>query len=349
MVAPLDWGLGHATRCIPLLRELLVRNCDVIIAGSGASLQLLRNEFPQLPTTELPGYRVRYSTSSSQVWRMAAQIPRLLRTCVEEYRVTEKIVDQYGIQVIVSDNRYGCRSPRTTNVFMGHQVNLIMPQQMNKLSPLLNRLHCVLTGRFDRWWVPDYAGAESLAGKLSASNSPALWYVGPLSRFDKIDKTAKTYDLAFLLSGPEPQRTLLERWVLDVAPTTSMKFALVRGTATTLEGVPTPNVTVFNLLGSDDVAGILAVSDVVVARSGYSTIMDLFHCGGRAVFVPTPGQTEQEYLALRMAELGYAGHLEQRRIDLTSIVHTADAFGGFPGRRPDYTKLRRALDDVLAI
>ena len=349
MVAPLDWGLGHATRCIPLIRELLARNCEVIVAGSGPSLQLLRNEFPDLPVVELPGYPVRYSSSTSQVWTLAAQLPRLLKTFLEEQRATEKIVAQYDVELVISDNRYGCRSSRAINVFMGHQVNLILPKEIKRLTRTANRLQSGLVAKFDRWWVPDHAGHDGLAGTLSASDRRGLRYVGPLSRFNRIERTTQAFDLAFLLSGPEPQRTLLERWVLSVAPTTSLKLALVRGTSAALHEAPASNLSVFNLLVAEEVANIMAASDVVVARSGYSTIMDLYHAGGRAVFVPTPGQTEQEYLACRMAGLGYAGFVEQHHVDLESIVRTASAYRGFPGKAQDLSQLRRALDEVLAI
>ncbi|HEY8513210.1 MAG TPA: glycosyltransferase [Cyclobacteriaceae bacterium] len=349
MVATLDWGLGHATRCIPIIRELLDKKCEVVIAGSGPSLELLRTEFPDLPFAELPGYAVRYSSTASQVMTIAAQLPRLARVIRSERKATEKIVAHHGVSIVISDNRYGCYASATINVFMGHQVNLIMPSGTRRLSSIVNRLHAGMTAKFDYWWVPDFQGTESLAGALSASGNSRLRYIGPLSRFEGIEETTKEYDLAFLLSGPEPQRTLLEQWVLKVAPTTAMKIALVRGTSMGMDRVTTPNLSTFNLLGSDDVGRIIAASEVVVARSGYSTIMDLFHAGGKAVFVPTPGQTEQEYLACRMAELGYAGYVEQSKIDLASIVETANAYRGFTGRVRDRSHLRRALDELLTI
>ena len=347
MIAPLDWGLGHATRCIPLIRQLLARNCDVIIAGSGLSFHLLRNEFPHLTATVLPGHAIRYAPTSSQMWKIAAQLPRLLTTYLQEHRATERIVARYGIDLVISDNRYGCRSEQATNVFIGHQVNLLLPQRLNLLSPAVNRIHSWVTAKFDRWWVPDYPAPDGVAGALSASDLPGLRYIGPLSRFGRIEKRSKTFDAAFILSGPEPQRTLLEKKVLDLVRTADMKFALVRGTATKLDIIAPLNLSVFDLIGSGDVADIIAASDIVVARSGYSTVMDLYCSGARAVFVPTPGQTEQEYLACRMAELGYAGYVEQGRMDLPSVKHAASAYRGFPGKGQDDLQLRRALDEVL--
>lgn len=349
MVAPLDWGLGHATRCIPLIRELLAKNCEVIIAGSGASLTLLRNEFPGLTFEELPDYRIRYSSSSSQSWKIATQLPLLLKMYWLDRRATEKIVVKHDVKVILSDNRYGCRSTRALSIFVGHQVNLRMPERLSGLSSLVNRLHSGLVAKFDRWWVPDFAGPESLAGALSESNRPGLTYIGPLSRFGRIEKTTKTFDLAFLLSGPEPQRTLFEQWVIEAAAKTTLRIALIRGTDTPLQDISIANLSVFHLLATREVVDIIAKSDVVVARSGYTTIMDLYHTGGRAVLVPTPGQTEQEYLARHIAAQGYAGYVEQHRLSLASIVQTASAFTGFPGKNFDGEALGRSLDDVLAL
>lgn len=347
----MDWGLGHATRCIPVIRELIDMGCTVLVGGSGPSIDLLREEFPSLPFILLPGYDPVYDRTSALVGRIASQLPRMLRTINDERKLTEEIISKHDVRLVLSDNRYGCRSDRVRSIFIGHQMNLLSPPGLEWLLPVVNRLHRSFLRKFHECWIPDWHGDSSIAGTLSMADGLAAKYIGPLSRFNKKNATRKRYAVTFILSGPEPQRTLLEQRIVSQAGRQHAKMCLIRGVEDTVVDLPVDsadagNLEVFGRLNARQVEEILASSELVVARSGYSTIMDLTYLGGKAVFVPTPGQPEQEYLAHRMETLGIAGFVSQEHFDLDRI-HALSGYSGFEGMTNDHTRLRNALQEAL--
>lgn len=343
LVAAMDWGLGHATRCIPVIHTLLELDCRVVVAGSGPSSELLKEEFPSLPYIELPPYDPQYPHSSALVWKLARQLPRFLRTVSRERRVTEEVVKAHNIEIIVSDNRYGCRSARAKSVFMGHQINLRLPSGARWAEPVVNLLHERFLRKFDACWVPDWKGEESLAGELSQSGTLNIEYLGPISRFRRLREGHKAYDITFLLSGPEPQRTVFEELVFALAGGQNLKICIVRGVLDGRVYPSLPGAKVIDRAGTSVIREIMAQSALVVARAGYSTIMDLAHTGGKAVFIPTPGQPEQEYLAKWLEQKGIAGYLKQDALDLGAILETSLLYKGFEGLEDDGGRLRSAL------
>jgi hypothetical protein len=215
LVAPLNWGLGHAARCVPVIRALERMGALVHLASDGAALHLLEAEFPHLPAHKLPSYRIRYDTPN-MIRNIARQAPRILYAVRAERRATEKLVQKYGIRGIFSDNRYGCFSRDAHSVMLSHQLNLRVPNHL--LEWCANRLLRRALTRFDAVWVPDTEAPDSnLSGDLS---HPGLGrdtvYIGPLSRLHTAQR-ALEYDAAVVLSGPEPQRTLLEQILLEQA------------------------------------------------------------------------------------------------------------------------------------
>jgi UDP:flavonoid glycosyltransferase YjiC (YdhE family) len=333
LVAPLHWGLGHVTRCIPLIRVWLRQGHEVMLASDGAALDLLRAEFPQLQHVELPSYRIRYQ-GVSMVWNIARQLPRILYTVAAERRATEYICRQHGITHILSDNRYGCRSRRARSILLTHQLHLRVPSA--GLQGVANwLLHRVLR-RFDEVWVPDVAQSTNLAGVLAHPplSEPPTRYVGLLSRMPTdVAWPAPSGDIervAVVLSGPEPQRTLLEQLLLEQALALPQKFVFVQGKPQKKQHFfAADHVEVVSYLTSEGLAELLRQSDLVVCRSGYSSLMDLAVTGHRALLIPTPGQTEQEYLADNLAAQGTFLCQKQHEIDLEAAI---DALSQ-PGRK----------------
>ncbi|HET9487858.1 MAG TPA: hypothetical protein VFO54_10500, partial [Chryseosolibacter sp.] len=203
LVAPLDWGLGHASRCIPVVRELQRQGCEVLIGGSGDSLELLRKEFPQITTFILPGYHPRYPGSGSMVWTMAAQLPRFMRVISAEHECVKKIIAGEKVDLVISDNRYGCSSPGTPSVFITHQSNIMMPDRFGWLRPLVRILNERMINRFDRCWLPDLPGEQSLAGDLISFGPSRVRiqkeFIGWLSHFETRKESVKKYDVVAVL------------------------------------------------------------------------------------------------------------------------------------------------------
>lgn len=351
LVAPLDWGLGHATRCIPVIRQLLQRGCYVMIGAEGAAEHLLRTEFPQLHYLPLQGYRVRYAKTglglaAALVW----QLPRLLSTVKEENAWLQKKVEQYDIDAVISDNRYGLHHPGIYSVLITHQLQIQTP--LGKLGHrLLQHLHYKYINRFDACWVPDYEAAPGLAGALShPAKLPAspLTYLGPLSRFEGGEDLLQHYVLV-MLSGPEPQRTMLEQQLLAQLKDYGGPVLFVRGLPGTVGLPPVPyNVNIMNHLAAGAMQQALQGAQLVVARTGYSTVMELMALQKKSILVPTPGQTEQQYLAQHLMQHHYALCLPQKGFKLPRAVQQAQGFAyAFPQAGKDNNPLTIAVDALL--
>ena len=303
LVVPLDWGLGHATRCIPIIQSLLENGCRVIIAGENATQRLLEHEFPQCTFLPLKGYRIRYSRN--KYWlpiKMALQLPRILLRSYQEQRWLKKVVHQYSINAVIADNRFGLFHSTIPSVYITHQLLVKTGHRFSE--KILQQIHGWIIRQYTHCWVPDFAGKENIAGELShPAHCPSnVQYIGCLSRLSPIDNPVKKYDLLLLLSGPEPQRSIFEKLLLGQLKHYSGKVLLVRGLPENIgkEGNATDEsakLTIQDYLGAAQLNEAIQQAEMVICRSGYTTIMDLIKIGQKAILVPTPGQTEQEYLA----------------------------------------------------
>jgi UDP:flavonoid glycosyltransferase YjiC (YdhE family) len=356
LVAPLDWGLGHATRCIPIIRALQARGCTVLLAGSGDALQVLRQEFPALSYAMLPAYQPRYPrTGESMVWGMARQLPKFMNVIRREHVALERFVQEQSVDLVISDNRYGCWSASVPSIFITHQCTILMPRRFGWLASIVGRMNQRSMKRFTRCWLPDYPGEASLAGKLVECGEPrrdaAHRYIGALSRLAPAVAREKRYDLVCVFSGPEPQRTLLEQQVTAQVNGSALRVLIVRGVpdGRTLPPLET-RAEVVDFLASDALQVALETSHCVLARSGFSTVMDLAHVGGNAIFVPTPGQTEQEYLAARLREKKIAYSVAQQDFHLDTAWQQVPLYTGFiPADGERGVLLQRAIDEALML
>ena len=305
LVCPLDWGLGHATRCIPLIYAFLHEGHEVLLAGSGPSAELLRQEFPHLTFIPFESFTLRYSSGASQVGAVLKALPRLFRRIKTEQQELVSIVQSYAITDVVSDNRFGCYCKEARSIYITHQLRVKLPSPFGFLEPLVARWHRRIIQKYDACWVPDYEDAAcSLAGELSHPKKMPkhVTYIGPLSRFSKAEypKGETTLTVA-VLSGIEPQRSIFEQYLLDslqIEP--ASKVVLIQGMPEK-KNIPyrVGKVEVYPSMPTQQLQDLLMQATHIICRSGYSTIMDLEAIGKLqvATFVPTPGQPEQEYLA----------------------------------------------------
>lgn len=325
LVCPLDWGLGHATRCIPIIRELQAAGANVIIASDGPQLQLLQTEFPEMEWVSFPGYAVTYRKKGLSVLKILLDFPRLLSKVIQEHFRVKYLIKEYRIDGIISDNRYGLWSNNINTVFLTHQLNIIAPRPFNFVEPLLRYVVRYFTRKYSTTWIPDSQGADNHSGRLSHGyNTPSnIRYIGLLSRFDKINAIIhdKRYQIVAIVSGPEPQREIFENTLLSQLPVKGFNCLLIRGLPgeTGITNVRN-NLDIADHLKSDMLAGILSTKPIVISRSGYSTLMDIAYTGNKAILVPTPGQTEQEYLASSLKKKGYYFSCKQDSMDLEKAI-----------------------------
>ncbi|HEX5172423.1 MAG TPA: glycosyltransferase [Cyclobacteriaceae bacterium] len=329
LVTPLDWGLGHASRCVPIVRALLDLNCEVSIGGCGYSLELLKEEFPSLKFFELPGYDPVYSASSSLIWKMTQQLYKFIRTIDKEQKEIEELVRSENIDLIISDNRYGCWSHSIKSIFITHQLTILLPKRIEWISGIVNHFNHRQIRNFHECWVPDWE-KEGLAGRLSRTKVHRVKYIGPLSRFEKKEQQIKkTFDILIMLSGPEPQRTILEEIMTREFQRVEKDICIVRGVPGRSVRKAGKNISVIDFLNARDLQLLIQQSDLLICRSGYSTIMDLSIIGGKVLFIPTPGQSEQEYLAQRLKDKGVAFSISQDEFDWETVEGEIEKYPGF--------------------
>lgn len=334
LIAPLDWGLGHATRCIPIIRHLLDTRHQPVIAASGRPFSLLKAEFPEAETMEFEGYNISYPQGSGMTWKMFRSTPQILRRIKDEEKELDGLIDRLQLDAVISDNRFGLHSEKVPCVYMTHQVMIKAPF----FETTLYRMHMKYMRKFSEVWIPDFQ-KEGLSGDL-AHKYPMPFngkYIGPLSRFEASDSELKT-DVLVLISGPEPQRTRFESLVLEQLKGCDGKVTAVVGTPDKQFDRTEGNLRVVSHLNAEELQKEIAAAKLIVSRSGYSTIMDLAAMGKKAVFVPTPGQTEQEYLARLFDERKQHVALSQREFDLPSAIKKSEEYSGFQPRKFDAFK-----------
>lgn len=346
LVAPLDWGLGHSTRCVPIIRRLIDHGAVPVIGADAGPLALLRKEFPQLEHARIPGVNVRYSKGSNQLWSMARQFPSMVRSVQAERRLFDRLRQQLRLDAVISDQRFGIRSAELPSVIITHQVFPFTPFAQAALRKL--NLHHL--SRFHRCWVMDEPEAPGLAGELSHGRSlPAnARYIGTVSRMAPARTKTGKHDVVAVISGPEPQRTLLEHRLIDQLSALEGRHLLVCGLPDSSRNERIGNLTVRAHLGGAELSEAMSAAELIVSRSGYTTLMDLAAIGRSALIIPTPGQEEQEYLGELHARTGRFMVQRQGRIDIRAALKERP-FAARPAFIPAMPLLEHALEDLAAM
>jgi predicted glycosyltransferase len=320
LIAPLDWGLGHAMRCVPIVQLLLDHNQNVVLAGSGLSLNYLSHEFPELRAIDLPGVPISFETGQGFGFKSLQLGLKFKKYVSTEFRLTEKIVRDHKIDVIISDNRYGVRCEGVRNNLITHQI---YPKAPSILRYFAHKMIREQIGHFDQCWIPDYQSENenesvtrrenenesdtrgmTLSGELSHGEDlpENVHFIGPLSRFTPTNKSIeKDIDILSIVSGPEPARTDFEIQLRKLLADFPGKKVLVCGRDFGPE-TQENSIHLIPGLGTDELQNYIERSKKIICRSGYSTIMDLVSLNRSALVVATPGQSEQEYLATYLEE-----------------------------------------------
>ncbi len=348
LVAPLDWGLGHSTRCIPIIQALLQRGAVPVMGADGGPLALLRKEFPDLEHVRIPGVNVRYSPGRSQLWSMARQFPAMVRSVRSEEALFDRLHQALRLDGVISDQRFGLRSARIPSVLITHQVFPFTPLAQGALR----KINLRQMARFDRCWIMDEPEAPGLAGELSHGTALPLnaRYIGSVSRMGALRNTGstggrKSYRIVAVISGPEPQRTLLDSILTEQLQSIPGDHLLVRGLPTEKAERRNEGLTCVPHLGGAELASAMANAEMIVSRSGYTTLMDLAALGRTALIIPTPGQAEQEYLGALHSTTGRFLVQRQDRIDLRAALEACHT-GAYATTIAGHPLLERALDEL---
>ncbi len=322
LITPLDWGLGHATRCIPIISEFLKRDCKVSIATSGDALDLLKKEFPQLTFLELVSYKAEYATDDRLLVKLFFQSIKFMAAIRKEHQQLKKIISEHRFDLIISDNRFGCYAKNVRSIFITHQINFVFKPSMKWAEGIINYWNHQKIKKFNRCWVPDSPN-QNFSGELSTPQGLPISFVGVLSRFKKsTGPSEKKYELLALISGPEPQRTIFEKIISEQVFNLNKRVLLVRGKPKEGDIVVTNGlISQVGHLKTNELQHAIEASEFIICRSGYSSEMDLAYIGtNRIIFVPTPGQPEQEYLARRIQSMKWAYAVDQNKLDIATAI-----------------------------
>ena len=341
LISPMEWGLGHASRCIPII-DHLINNCNasIVVAANGPQAALIRESFPAIRIVHPPAYTIKYHKNrAGTISKLALSIPRLAQQIREEQKWLRSFLRQHPQDAIISDNRYGLWHSDIPCYLLTHQLGIKTPFG-RAVDALVRKQLYRYIGKFTECWVPDFAGLqESLAGELSHPKQVPpipVRYIGPLSRFHAsgnfltANDNPKPVQLLVILSGPEPQRTLLEKTVIQQwSRNPGKSMLLVRGLPETGENhsvaaanqkIPIPNASILPHLSTDAFLQAIKEAEIILTRSGYSSVMELLPLHSNIWMVPTPGQTEQEYLARYLSEKGLIQTCEQENLSLRQIL-----------------------------
>ena len=366
LVAPLDWGLGHATRCVPVIREFLRKGAEVEIAVVKANAAFFREVFPDVRQRIAPGYNIVYPKHgfNMPLWlvKKSSHLNAVIRF---EHRFAEEMVERHGYDIIVSDNRFGFYSTKAHSVYMTHQRRIAFPPALSALESVGIRWHNSLMKKFDEVWVPDVEDLPGYAGALShVDGSPVpVRFVGLLSRFAEVEagnapdgrsnpaevRVDHTGQNVFaIVSGVEPARTRFETALKEILAELPGKHVMAlgkpqKGLQVWTEG----NIEIHNHMPTEEFARAVRNADWVISRGGYSTVMDMAYLRARCIFVPTPGQYEQVALAKELASSGYAVHVPAQGLSLKALQKAFRTDVALP-EPPHENILRSAVEDLVA-
>lgn len=342
LVAPLDWGLGHAARCIPVIHEFLKQGCEVQIAGSSGGLSLLKEEFPSIKFHSIVSYNANYSSFLPFMVKIVLQMPKFIMAIRKEHYQVEKIIRDERIDFLISDNRYGCWSKNIPSVLITHQVNIILSPGWKWLEGIINFGNHKQIKKFTECWVPDFP--NGITGRMTSSAKIKIKFIGMVSRFEKIEAPIK-FDLLALISGPESQRSLFEKKIKSQLSTSGLSYFIVKGKP---DAKLKSDDHEANHLTTQELNLLIESSSMVICRSGYTSIMDLWKLEKKAIFIPTPGQSEQEYLAEELMKRKIAFSQTQDEFDLVYSLEESKKYKGFEGYEHSPNLLTDAIVNLLS-
>lgn len=351
--AVLNLGLGHATRSLPIIREFVRRKWEVLIGSNGRALALLKNEVPEAQFVETPSYELTYAKNDSTSFALFLQSPKFLRGIRDEHAFCEYIVSRFQPNLIISDQCYGIHHRRVISFLISHQIYFEMPSGFGVARKTVGRFNRHYYEKFSKIIIPDFPDGDGglLSGRLSEVPDMRHKYVFA-GLFSSVRKTEVPLEIDVLvsISGPEPQRTIFEEKVLREVERIPGKKVVLLGKSESQEVLTDrDDLKVYSHMPREKMADLMNKSGLIVSRSGYSTLMELVELGKPALFVPTPGQTEQIYLSKRMQEKRWFYSVPQKELSLRRDVEIARDYAGLFKPKVTQWTINRLFDKVFRL
>ncbi len=319
----LDWGLGHAARTAEIIDRTLTAGYKLVIAASGRGYFFYKKRYSSVTIEKIPAFELTYSRRDAlfELKILVTFLKFFVNVLIDRLYVA-RLLRKYRPSLIISDNRFGFYSRKVYSVIISHHINIQVPSNLKFLDKLLYGVNCFFFKKFNENWIPDYPGEENLAGRIDHYRLCNLnsYYIGLLSRFKNYRcQPKKEYDFVCLVSGIEPQRPIFVSKLLEIFRKTDWSVLIVSGVPESDFAQKTENITMVSHLQDVDFCSYVKGAKYLVIRAGYSTIMDLVALGRTALIVPTPKQTEQEYIAFLMHTKKLFYRVTQHKFSLESI------------------------------
>ncbi|MDP4222420.1 MAG: glycosyltransferase family protein [Bacteroidota bacterium] len=355
LVCPLEWGLGHAGRMIPLVRRLQEKGHNVFI-GAGSELQrFFRSELTGVKYIDFRGFSPSYSVQLPQYAALLMRLPVLIFHIIAEHIRLKRIIKDNKIDIVISDNRFGLWNRKIKSIYLTHQVRIPFPEKFRSLEWIGTGFHRFIIKKYSFCFIPDLPGELNLSGRLSHGVNMTLTtrFIGILSRFtdcypSQHPEKESFPDITIILSGPEPQKGILRQILVGIFKEKELKVVILEGKPGTIEPVTRIGNTIsYNHLSSGEMAELLSGSKNIITRSGYTSIMELVSLNRSALLIPTPGQTEQEYLARYLSAKGWFMTVSQRALNLETVLLPPKQFDSVKMVAESRILLEEALDEIL--
>ncbi len=342
LIAVLNWGMGHASRSVPIIDAVVKYGADVVIASNGATKTFLEQRFQHINVLEIPDEEISYGKSGAAVGLLKRSFQQQ-RINAEQYAWLTRNADDLGITHIISDNLYGVNNPVIPSAIITHQIGIVSPFFKSRFDKHL----AAWLKKFNEVWIPDEPGDLSLAGKMLDNKffDGEAHYLGHISRFRKLPGIEKDIDHLVILSGPEPQRTFLERKIAKKLEKLPGRHIIVRGRIESDVVPPSSKIEYHSFLHEIQLELFIARAKLVICRSGYTSILDMVQMDANACFIPTPQQPEQKYLAKRMRKKGWFHAVSQKDFALKDLKKAGE---GSHFQSPDFhEKMEKVIYDFL--
>lgn len=344
-----SWGLGHATRSLPVIRKLISEKNNLTVISNGRSLEVLKKELgEEITYVDIPDYPMLLSENTRQfLAKSMVYWPVFIKRIEDGLAALQKILNKKHYDCIISDARYDMYSKKIPSFFISHQMRIMNPLQIKMFERAMERFNMFFFKRYIGIIVPDYK-ENNLSGNLSHNlmriDENRIHYVGVLSDFTK-RPMKKDIDYLISISGPEPQRSILEEKLASQTHDLPGNVVMTLGKAEDYSIKKKDKLTTYSFVTKELREELLNKTKMVISRSGYSTLMDVAVVGTKALFIPTPGQIEQEYLSQYHNQLGTFYSVSQEAVNLKADVKIAQEKTGFT-RDCD---VKKTIENILTI
>ncbi len=327
------WGLGHMTRSLPIMRALVRKKHHLVIYTAHRPLMALKKEFgDRCEYIESVMYPSPYTKNGIFAVKLSFMMPSIINAMLKEHKQIIEISKSKNIDLLISDSKYGVFDHDKPSFFIFHQLRYIPPDFLKFLRNKTEKFNYFFRDSFRKFIIPDFPDGKDLTGDLAHNLTyfpkDKLAYIGILSDYERMDVT-QDIDYLISLSGREPNRTILEKKIISQIGSLSGKIVLVRGIPEKTQKINIPGVEIVNYAGKGIRDELMNRSKFVIARSGYSTIMDIVELGKKGLLIPTPGQTEQEYLSEYLEKRGYFYSVREEKLSLAKDVKIAKTYVGY--------------------